>query len=91
MEELIAIVAIVAVFAVPVIAVLTKHQQKMTELIHRNQTPPIPVRDNLRSEIAELKDLVAQQAIALDNLRQSTESLHAKINNQAELQERVRE
>lgn len=70
--ELIPIVAIVATFSVPVIAILVHHQRKMAELIHRQHPQPMlpnPETDALRREVGELKQLVQQQTIALDDLR----------------------
>lgn len=71
-EEMIPIVAIVATFSVPVIAILVHHQRKMAELIHRQHPQPMlatPEIDALRREVAELKHLVQQQTIALDDVR----------------------
>ena len=66
------------VFLIPIIAILTSHQRKMAELIHGRkeqqgqQADTLPhVHDRLshmEREMAELKDLVRNQTIALDNL-----------------------
>lgn len=70
MEEIVPVVAIVMVFIIPLIAVLTHHQRKMAELVHRNQIPtPMPDQARLEREIDSLKQLMHQQAIALDNLQ----------------------
>ncbi len=71
-DELIPIVAIVATFSVPVIAILVHHQRKMAELIHRQHPQPMvasPEVEMLRREVAELKQLVQQQTIAMDDVR----------------------
>lgn len=55
---------------IPIVAILVSHQQKMAQIIHgsgggvdaRNQI------EALRGEIAQLKQLVHQQAIQMDNL-----------------------
>lgn len=55
---------------IPIVAILVSHQQKMAQIIHgggggvdtRNQI------EALRAEIAQLKQLMHQQAIQMDNL-----------------------
>jgi hypothetical protein len=76
-EDIPAVVAVMLpVFAlmIPIVAILTKHQQKMAAIIHQNQAQ-VPNADiaALRQEIQALKEIVHQQAIALDGpvLRQS--------------------
>ena len=68
------VVAIVAVFIpivalfIPIVAMLTKHQRDMAEIIH-NQTGSNGLTDEiraLRGEIAELRERVNQQTVALD-------------------------
>jgi hypothetical protein len=59
---------------IPIIVILTNHQRRMAELLHKNQQQPqIPSQDlvAMRQDIYELKQLVHQQAIALDNLTNS--------------------
>lgn len=70
--ELIPIVAIVMTFSVPLVAILVHHQRKMAELIHRNHSQAMqvhPESEALRREVAELKHLMHQQAIVLDDMR----------------------
>jgi hypothetical protein len=52
---------------IPVVAILTRHQQQMATIIHRSQ-PALPSAEieALRQEIQSLKEIVHQQAIALD-------------------------
>jgi Mg2+ and Co2+ transporter CorA len=66
----IAIMIPIIALLIPVIAILTTHQRKMAELIHggtqnRQSSQEILA---LRHEIAELRSLVHQQSIAVDNL-----------------------
>lgn len=59
------------IFMIPIVAILTKHQQKMAEIIHQNQANrnlPNPEIDALRREVSELRQLVHQQTINIDNL-----------------------
>ncbi len=78
------------IFAIPIIAILTGHQRKMAELMqsrHAAQNLQSPEIQILRAEILELKDLVRQQAIALDTLQnkvlesRSPESTLQNLNN----------
>jgi predicted PurR-regulated permease PerM len=73
MEKIIAVLiplaAIVMVFGVPMVAILTSHQRKMAELIHSNKGAQAEADiAQLRREVQELKQLIHQQAIAMDNL-----------------------
>lgn len=66
----------IVVFMVPIIAILTHHQRKMAELIHRAPQPlPSPEVDSLRREVLELKELIHQQTIALDNTKRLEEKV----------------
>lgn len=68
-EALVAVVPVVMVFSIPVIAIMTGHQRKMAEIFaSQNQgVNPLAV-DSLAREVAELKSLVHQQALELDNV-----------------------
>ncbi len=54
---------------IPVIIILTKHQRDMAEIIHggRNNVNSEEVAQ-LRAEVGELRSLINQQSIAIDNL-----------------------
>jgi hypothetical protein len=54
------------IFMIPIIAILTSHQRKMAEIIHAQPQVPTAEINALRQEVAELRQLVNQQAIALD-------------------------
>lgn len=56
---------------IPIVAILTRHQRTMAELTLRQHSyqPQTQLQvESLASEIRELKQLVHQQAIALDSL-----------------------
>lgn len=59
----------VLALAIPIVAILTQHQQKMANILsnQRGNTSDGAV-DALRREVAELKEIVHQQSIAIDNL-----------------------
>lgn len=80
-EEIAAIMMGGIVFLIPIVAILTHHQRKMAELVHgRKQEGQQPdalpyVHDRMNAmerELAEIKELVKNQTIALDNLSRST-------------------
>lgn len=60
------------IFMIPIVAILTSHQRKMAELLHGSgqQLLPSPEIEALRREVLELKQIVHQQTIAIDSIRQ---------------------
>jgi hypothetical protein len=77
---------------VPMVFMLLKHQQKMTAIIHNNnrQLPQTPVHDPMViNELARLRDVVAQQNIALDNLTTSHQRLEAMLADRSDLRRRL--
>jgi hypothetical protein len=65
---LIPIIAVGAPFLIAIIAMMTKHQREMAELYHRNAQSVDPRIDALQRDMAEMKDLLNRQAIALDRM-----------------------
>jgi hypothetical protein len=60
------------IFMIPIIAILTSHQRKMAEIIH-GTGQPVDARlghelEAMRRELSEVKMLLHQQSIAIDNL-----------------------
>jgi hypothetical protein len=55
---------------IPIVAILTKHQRAMAEMIYSKSLQPQfnPEVQALRQEVQDLKQLVHQQAIALDDV-----------------------
>jgi hypothetical protein len=85
LEDIIPVLAILMIFGIPIIAILTSHQQKMAKLFaenHQIANLPNPETQALRAEVRELKELVLQQTIALDNL-------HRPLPTDADVQRRV--
>jgi hypothetical protein len=67
-EFFIALAGILATFGVPLVWILTAHQRKMAEIIHRtNQNQTLANNDLLANEMRELKQLVFQQSITIDS------------------------
>lgn len=69
-DTLALLIPIVAVM-IPIIALLTAHQRKMAEIIHSNNPAQNAEVDALRQEVRELRTLVNQQTISLDDMRRS--------------------
>ncbi|HMS53964.1 MAG TPA: hypothetical protein PKA27_01060 [Fimbriimonadaceae bacterium] len=67
MEEILPLLIPIIIFMIPIVSILTKHQQRMTELIHGSAGNRQDV-EALKQEIKELKALVHQQTIQLDSL-----------------------
>ncbi len=67
-EDILSLLIPLMALLIPIVAILTRHQQRMTELI-REQNQPVasPELAAMRDEIKALKDIVHQQAIALDS------------------------
>ncbi len=73
-------VAILCVFGVPIIAILTRHQQKMAAIFQQNQGLANQQENpQVAQELAELRGLINQQAISIDNLVASQRQLAAKL------------
>ena len=66
----------VTALMIPIVALLTHHQQKMAQILNQNAGDHNAIAA-LRNEIAELKGLVHQQAITLDNIASSQRALNA--------------
>lgn len=68
--QVLAVMVPIVALMIPIVAILTQHQRKMAEIIHSGQQHqlPNPEVEAIKSEIRELKALVHQQAIAIDNL-----------------------
>lgn len=70
----------------PIVIILTKHQQKMAMIIHQQgASPPASNTD----ELADLRQLMHQQAIMIDNLAKSHDALRAQILAQTEVAARL--
>jgi hypothetical protein len=62
-----ALIIPVMALLIPIVAILSHHQRKMAEIIHRN-TGDNQLIANLQRELFELRQLVHQHAVALDDL-----------------------
>lgn len=67
MEDVLPFMIPLMALAIPIIVVLTKHQQRMAELIHGGAGNQQQI-EALKREVGELRSLVHQQAIQIDNM-----------------------
>ena len=68
-EDVLPFMIPIVLFMIPIVAILTHHQRKMAELYHGNrQALPDQDMETLKRDMAELKQVVHQQTIAMDNL-----------------------
>lgn len=74
-ELLIPLAAVLLIFGMPIIAILTKHQQKMAEFMHgrnaeNNQVPALYHEvQMLRAEVTKLREQLNEQTLLVDDLR----------------------
>ena len=89
-DTLIAVVGCIATFSVPIVWILTANQRKMAEIIHRTHANQSSANnDALANEVRELKQMVFQQAIAMDNLSSEVRKTGAQSGNQEPLSVRL--
>ncbi len=68
---------------IPIVAILTKHQMNMAQIIHgrplnedNHGIPMLNDQSQLKDEVRQLTELMHQQAITLDNLRDEIKATH---------------
>jgi hypothetical protein len=54
---------------IPIVVVLTNHQRKMAEILHQNKPLPSGELEAIRQELRDLRMLMHQHTIALDDMR----------------------
>jgi hypothetical protein len=59
----------ITVLLIPIVAILTHHQRKMAEIVHRHGATPAVMAEveRLREEVAHMRNLLNEQTIAVDN------------------------
>lgn len=77
--EILGILIPLAALSIPVIRILTRHQAQMAQIIHGQSQNQTNVNESaqLRDEVRQLRELMHQQAIALDNLRDDVKAMNA--------------
>lgn len=68
LEDLLGVLIGLVALLIPIVAILTRHQQRMAELLRGSQ-PQLQNDqvEQLRREISDLRQVVHQQTIALDS------------------------
>ena len=85
MEDVIGIGgSMVVIFSIPIVAILTAHQRKMAELMHRNQPQQVdPMIQNqlanMQGQIADLRSMMQEHIINNDRPA-STSSVEQRLN-----------
>ena len=78
----------ILIFMIPIIAILTSHQQRMAKIMHESGQLGNNAEINaLRGEVQQLRELVHQQAIQVDNLIQL--QTRQTVNPSQDLQSRL--
>ncbi len=81
-DQIAAIIVPAFFMMIPIVAILTKHQRNMAMIMRsdRNDAPKLPVvQPDLERQIADLRELVAQQTIALDTLSRTTQAMAQRL------------
>jgi cobalamin biosynthesis protein CobD/CbiB len=64
---------------IPLAAILTHHQRKMAEIIHRGRQPLDPGDvESLRQEVAQLRDRLSEQTLTLGDIASAIERLQRR-------------
>jgi len=66
-EEVLAALSVVILAMIPIVYMLVKHQQAMARIIHERKGSE---DEALRREVDQIKQLLVQQTLAIDNLAQ---------------------
>lgn len=78
-EGAMALMIPIIIMMIPIVAILTKHQRDMATLYHNrnSQQAGSAEVEALRRQVEELRQLVAQQTLALDDIRMTQRQLAA--------------
>lgn len=76
MDEFIPIVLIIMVLGIPIAAILTNHQRKMAEIIHKKQSDSAQINpaiihelQSLRAEVGQMRDQMNMHTLEIEDLR----------------------
>ncbi len=67
-DNLVAVIIVGMTLLIPIIAILVSHQQKMAKIYREGQVNQ-PTDERVLREIAELRQLIVHQSLAIENLR----------------------
>lgn len=74
---------------IPIVAILTQHQRRMAEIMRQNQPQGHHEIAELRREVSQLKEIVNQQALQMDDFLSRQSQLMAPSVPPAPVQERL--
>lgn len=75
---------------IPIVAILTMHQRKMAEMMRQSHPQGNPHElAELRRDVQQLKEIVSQQAIQMDDFLANQRKLAAPPPTPSELQNRL--
>lgn len=67
MEGYLALMIPITALLIPIVAILTQHQRRMAEIMRQQAPQGVHEMHELRREVAQLKEIVNQQAIQMDD------------------------
>lgn len=79
-EDITQLIAMALIMMVPIVAILARHQQKMAMILRQPQTG----RNDeaiiqLATEVQQLKTMMTEQALAMDNLAETNRKLTKRL------------
>ncbi|MBX3119651.1 MAG: hypothetical protein KF784_11340 [Fimbriimonadaceae bacterium] len=74
-DEILGLVLGFVMFMIPIVYILTKHQQKMAELLNRNSSSQDPQVLALAAQVERLTQALHSQTLAVDELSQKLNTL----------------
>ena len=77
-ELVIPLAAIGLPMLIAIIAILTKHQQKMAEIVRETGMANNQAIPRLEAEVQELRSMVMEQAVTIDNLSDANRRLRTE-------------
>lgn len=85
MKDFAPMIASIFVMLIPIVAILTRHQQKMTLLMRQENQPQEDVNSllSLQYEVHQLKSMVSDLAMSVDSLKN-------ELRSTTRIQERVK-
>jgi hypothetical protein len=79
-DNVAAIITTLVFMMIPIIAILARHQQKMAYILNQGQgNVPNQAIAQLAAEVQDLRALVNQQTVTLDNLAESNRRIAAQL------------
>jgi hypothetical protein len=67
MENILPFMIPITALMIPIVAILTQHQRRMAEIMRQNTPQGVHEIAELRREVAQLKEIVNQQALQMDD------------------------